>query len=126
MTKKSSILIVVGFFLFCSCSVATYQRITAETAYQMMQNSNNFVLLDVRTDGEFREKRIEGAILIPNTEIGKRAASELRDKKAVIIVYCRSGARATSAAKILAEKGYTQVFNMGGIIDWPYRTIGEN
>ena len=100
-----------------------YQNINAEAAYQKMQKSGGFVLLDVRTDAEFLDRHIEGAILIPDFELDKRAAAELPDKDAVILVYCRSGARSAGAAKVLAGKGYTQVFNFGGIINWPYETV---
>ena len=107
-------------------NVPTHQNITAETAYQMMQKSTNYILLDVRTEPEFREKHIGGAVLIPDFELEKRAASELPDKNAVILVYCRSGVRSANAAKALAEKGYTKVFNFGGIIHWPYETVSGN
>jgi len=103
----------------------TYQVITAEKAYQMMQTLNNFVLLDVRTNEEFLEKHIDGAILIPSYEIEKRAENEIPDKNTVILIYCRSGVRALSAAKILAEKDYMQVFSFGGIINWPYETVSK-
>ena len=102
------------------------KKITAETAYEMMQKSKDFILLDVRTDSEFQAKRIEGAILIPDYEIEKRAASELPDKNTAIFVYCRSGGRSANAAKILAEKAYTQVFDFGGIMNWPYETVSGN
>ncbi|MCL2705108.1 MAG: rhodanese-like domain-containing protein [Spirochaetaceae bacterium] len=101
----------------------TYQIITAAEAYQMMQKLNKFVLLDVRTNEEFLEKHIDGAILIPSHEIENRVEIEIPDKNTVILIYCRSGARASSAAKILVGKGYMQVFNFGGIINWPYATV---
>ena len=103
-----------------------YQRITAETAYQMMQELNAFVLLDVRTEGEFREGHIAGATLIPVNELERRAPTELPDRSAVILVYCRAGVRASNAARTLAGMGYTQVFNIGGTIDWPYGIVNRN
>jgi len=105
------------------CSKAEYHRITAEEAMKMMQESSDFILLDVRTEEEFRDRRIEGAILIPNTEIELRAKEELPDKKQLILVYCRSGKRSAGAAYALVEMGYTNVYDFGGIIDWPYETV---
>ena len=102
---------------------SNYQKISAETAYQMMQKSSGYIILDVRTDEEFRESHIAGAILIPNTEIAKQAVSELPDKNSMIFVYCRSGVRSASAAKTLVRQGYTQVYDIGGIINWPYETV---
>jgi len=99
------------------------QRITAETARRMMQESSGFVLLDVRTPAEFRGRRIAGAVLIPHTEIERRAPSELPDKNAVIFVYCQAGVRSANAARTLAELGYTQVFDFGGIADWRFETV---
>ena len=95
-----------------------HQRITAERAYQMMLELNEFILLDVRTEAEFRERHIAGAILIPVDELEARAQAELLDKNIVILVYCRTGVRSENAAVILAGMGYSQVFNMGGIVDW--------
>ena len=99
------------------------QRITAETAYQMMRESGGFILLDVRTLAEFRERHIAGAILIPHTEIAARSASELPDKNSMIFVYCRTGVRSANAARTLAGMGYLQVFDFGGIVDWPFGTV---
>ena len=126
---------VLLLFFLCSCfgnsaragadvpNSPAYQRIAAETAHQMMQSLNDFVLLDVRSVQEFREGHISGSILIPVYELERRAASELPDKNIAIFVYCRAGIRASNAARILAEKSYSQVFNFGGIVDWPYGTV---
>ena len=102
---------------------AVYQKITAEQAKAKMDEGKPFILLDVRTDEEFKEKRIEGAILIPDYEIKSRASTELPDKNALILIYCRSGRRSALAANELIEQGYTNVYDFGGIIDWPYDTV---
>lgn len=86
----------------------------------MMQNETNFILLDVRTYEEFMARHINGAVLIPVNELGIRAEAELPDKNALIFVYCQAGRRSANAANILVNKGYTQVFDIGGITDWPY------
>jgi len=102
-----------------------YKKISAEDAYRIMQNTNDYILLDVRTDEEFMEKHIEGAVLIPDNEIGIRSEIELPDKDALILVYCRSGRRSANAANELIEMGYTNVYDFGGINDWPYDTLSE-
>ena len=89
----------------------------------MMNESKPYILLDVRTDEEFKEKRIDGAILIPNYEIKERAIAELPDKSILILIYCRSGRRSADAAKALIDMGYTNVYDFGGINDWPYDTV---
>ena len=73
------------------------------------------------------EQRLEGAILIPDYEIRIRAEKELPDKNAIILIYCRSGRRSELAAVELVNLGYTNVYDFGGIIDWPYETVsGES
>ena len=102
---------------------AVYTKISAKQAKDMMDRGDPYILLDVRTEEEFREKRISGAILIPNTEIRNRAKAELPDKDSVIFVYCRSGGRSAGAAHELVAMGYTRVFDIGGIMNWPYDTV---
>ena len=94
--------------------------ISPQEAYQKLQQPEAHILLDVRTAAEYRQARIDGAQLIPVDELRSRAPAELPDKQIPIYVYCRSGARAAQAAELLTGMGYTQVFNFGGILDWPY------
>ncbi len=104
-----------------------YTKMSAENAKQMMgefaqTEDSTYVLLDVRTEEEYREKRIPGSVLIPDYELAQRAEAELPDKRQVIFVYCRSGRRSEAAARKLVEMGYNHVYDIGGIIDWPYET----
>ncbi len=104
-----------------------YTKISAENAKQMMgefaqTEDSTYVLLDVRTEQEYQENRIPGSVLIPDYELAERAQAELTDKRQVIFVYCRSGRRSETAARKLVELGYNHVYDMGGIIDWPYDT----
>jgi len=100
-----------------------YRTITAENAKAMMDETEDWILLDVRTAEEFQEVRIEGAILIPDYEIADRAESEIPDKETTILIYCRSGRRSALAAQEMVGMGYTNVYDFGGIIDWSYDTI---
>lgn len=100
-----------------------YKQITPEEANAMMDEQEDYILLDVRSQEEFDEGHIEGAIVIPDTEIADRAEAELTDKESTILVYCRSGRRSKLAAQALADLGYTNIFEFGGIIDWPYETV---
>ncbi|MCL2620950.1 MAG: rhodanese-like domain-containing protein [Defluviitaleaceae bacterium] len=95
-----------------------WQTISSEQARDMMLESEEFVLLDVRTLWEFEMGHIEGAILIPYDQIRYMAVSELMDKRVPIFVYCQSGRRSSIAANTLAELGYFNVYDFGGIIDW--------
>ena len=128
-------LIPFGFVGSCSsqeqpkdgskASITIPQKISAEQAKTMMDEGKPYTLLDVRTDAEFKEGRISGAILIPDYEIESRAEKELPDKNAVILIYCRSGARSARTAQTLANMGYTNIYDFGGIINWPFETISN-
>ena len=103
---------------------AVYQKITGEQAKIMMEENEHYILLDVRTDDEFKAQRIDGAILIPDYEIEYRADIDLPDKDALILIYCRTGRRSANVAHELLEMGYTQVYDFGGITtDWEYDTV---
>lgn len=111
--------------LLAACGVSSktsYRQITADEAAQMMQEETGFVLLDVRTQEEYASGHIPGAICIPNETIGSEEIPELPDKDQLILVYCRSGNRSKTAASALAELGYTNIFEFGGISTWPYET----
>ena len=103
----------------------TYEQITPAEAKEIMDTEQDYIILDVRTEEEFAEGHIEGAILIPDDEITEKAESILTDKEQQILVYCRSGRRSKNAASLLVELGYTNVKEFGGIIDWPYGTTIE-
>ena len=98
-----------------------YQSISAEEAKEMMDE--DAIVLDVRTQEEYDQGHIEGALLLPLSDIQMGELSLLEDKDQVLLVYCRSGNRSESAAKLLIEEGYRQVYDFGGIIDWPYDIV---
>lgn len=95
-------------------------NITAEEAKVLMDSGESHIILDVRTQEEYDQGHIPGAIVIPDTQIKARAEEMLTDKDQLILVYCRSGRRSKLAAEILAELGYTNIKEFGGITDWPY------
>ena len=99
---------------------AVYMNITAEEAKQIMDNEEGYIILDVRTQEEYDQGHIPGAILISHEEIAEKAEDVLTDKNQLILVYCRSGRRSKIAAEALVELGYTNIKEFGGIIDWPY------
>ena len=107
--------------LLAACGVSSktsYRQITADEAAQMMQEETGFVLLDVRTQEEYASGHIPGAICISNETIGSEEIPELPDKDQLILVYCRSGNRSKQASQKLAEQGYTNVVEFGGINGW--------
>ena len=101
---------------------AVYMNITAQEAKEIMDTQTGYVILDTRTQEEFAEGHIPGAILIPYDEVMEKAEGILTDKDQLILVYCRSGRRSKLAAADLVTLGYTNIKEFGGIIDWPYET----
>jgi len=97
-----------------------FEQITAEDAKKIMDSGEDCIILDVREQDEYNEGHISGAILNPYTEIENKADEKLPDKDKLILVYCRSGRRSKIAAQSLADLGYTNIKEFGGIIDWPY------
>lgn len=97
---------------------ATYKQISQEEAKEMMRNNDNLVIVDVRRQDEYDSGHIAGAILIPNESIGTNRPEQLKDLNQVILVYCRTGNRSKQAAQKLADMGYTNVYEFGGITTW--------
>ena len=97
-------------------------NITAQEAKQIMDSEEGYIILDTRTEEEYDEGHIPGAIVISHDEIEEKAEQLLPDKDQLLLVYCRSGRRSKIAAEALAELGYTNIKEFGGIIDWPYET----
>ena len=95
-----------------------YERISMEKAAELMETEENYIILDVRTPEEYSEKHIPGAVNVPNETIGSDEIPELPNKDQMILVYCRSGNRSRQASQKLAEQGYTNVLEFGGINDW--------
>lgn len=95
-------------------------NITAGEAKEIMDSEEGYIILDVRTQEEYDQGHIPGAIVIPQDKIAEKAEQVLTDKNQLILVYCRSGRRSKLAAEALIELGYTNIKEFGGIIDWPY------
>ncbi|MBO4818741.1 MAG: rhodanese-like domain-containing protein [Firmicutes bacterium] len=103
-----------------------YIQISQEEAKRIMDSEEDIVILDVREQDEYDESHIPGAVLLPYTRVDELAEEMLPDKNKTILVYCRSGRRSKVAATSLANLGYTDVREFGGIIDWPYEVTGND
>ena len=124
---KKLLFLLLAVMLLTACAPtkendqeAVYVNITAEEARQIMDSEDGYIILDVRTQEEYDQSHIPGAIVISHEEIMEKAEDVLTDKDQLILVYCRSGRRSKIAAEALVELGYTNIREFGGIIDWPY------
>ena len=98
----------------------TYQQITQEEAKNMM-DTQEVIVLDVREQDEFDTGHIPGAVLLPVGTITKdSAAAVIPELDSIVLVYCRSGNRSKTASEALANLGYTNIYEFGGIKTWPY------
>lgn len=106
-----------------SASSGINEKISAEAAKAMMASGEAYMLIDVRTEAEYLEGHIEGATLLPLDSLETLAAEKIPAKDTKLLLYCRSGNRSGTAAKLLESLGYTQIYDFGGIIDWPYDIV---
>ncbi|MCL2842269.1 MAG: rhodanese-like domain-containing protein [Oscillospiraceae bacterium] len=102
---------------------ASVRTITATQGRELMHDGGAYVLIDVRTEEEFITLHIPGAILLPDTMLAGRIAEVAPDWDTRIILYCQTGRRSAGAAVHLVELGYINVYDMGGIVNWPYETV---
>ena len=125
MKKILPVLLAVLLLTGCAAPAGelTYRQINMDEAITLMEEESDYILLDVRTPQEFADKRIPGAINIPNETIGTEEIPELPEQDQLILVYCRSGNRSKQASEKLAALGYTNVVEFGGINDWPGETV---
>lgn len=127
--KRTNLLICIVFLILLatactqSKSQAAYQSITQEEAKQQMDTETNYIILDVRTEEEYQEGHIPNAICIPNETIDETVTKQLPDLEQKIFVYCRSGNRSKQASEKLAELGYTNILEFGGIQTWEYEIV---
>ena len=134
--KKQILILTAVVFLLCMAgcgeksegeeTVQTYTQIDQDTAKSMMEQNDGHIIVDVRRQDEYDAGHIPGAILIPNESIGCDSPEALPDYDQTILIYCRSGNRSKQAAQKLAEMGYRNVYEFGGIIDWTGEIVTES
>ena len=122
--KRRLTAILAALMLLTGCTgkkeTISYQQISQEEARERM-NHENVIILDVRELSEFEEGHIPGAVLLPVGTITKdTAAAVIPDFDTEVLVYCRSGNRSQTASSALAELGYRNIYEFGGIRTWPY------
>ena len=105
-------------------AMKTYEQISPQEAKKRMDNEEDAIILDVRTQEEYDSGHIKNAVCLPNEDILSEP-DILPDKGQQILVYCRSGNRSKQAAQKLADMGYENVLEFGGILDWPYPELVE-
>jgi len=120
-------IILTGVYIFGSfitnLGSAGAPRISPKEAKKRLETEKGIILLDVRTREEYNRRHIPNSTLLPLAYLSAEAGQVLPDKDAEIFAYCASGSRSTAAVRTLRKLGYTRVYNLGGIADWPYETV---
>jgi len=108
---KKILLIFIIIFILCGCGQTKMEK------YKQIMEDSQYVIIDVRTNTEYNEKHVVGAINIPYDEIDENVNI---DKNTVVFVYCKSGNRSKYAYEVLVNLGYT-TYDMGAFdeIDLP-------
>lgn len=100
------------------------QKIDPAAAIRLL-DAGKAQAVDVREPDEYAVGHIPGAKLLPLGQINARAAEVLPDKSASWLVYCRTGRRSTDAVQKLDALGYENIYDLGGILSWPYEIEGD-
>ena len=100
------------------------QRISFEQAHDILLHQPDAVLIDVREEPEYLTGHAVDAQLLPVDEITEESAGMIiPDKHSTVLVYCRTGRRSARAAKMLESLGYESIYDMGGLVGWPYGLV---
>ena len=100
------------------------QKIDPAAAIRLL-DAGKAVAVDVREPDEFQVGHLPGAKLLPLGEVLRRAGEVLPDKNAPWLIYCRTGRRSADAVQKLESLGYTDLYDLGGILSWPYEIEGD-
>ena len=99
-------------------------KLSFEQAHDVLISRRELVLLDVREEPEYFSGHADDALLLPVDEITEdTAAALIPEKETPVMVYCRTGRRSAEAARKLEKLGYREIFDLGGLVGWPYGLV---
>lgn len=102
---------------------AVYVKISPQEVKRMINTEKEIIILDVRNSEDYKAGHIKNALSLPLDKLNSLSKQIITDSDKVIIVYCKSGIKSEAAAKELISLGYSYVYDMGGINNWPYETV---
>ena len=114
---------IVSMFTGCG-EKATYKHVTFTEAQKVLADNPDGIIVDVRTVDEYEKKHIPHALNIPLEDLRNGKFEQIPDKNQTLLLYCWTGRRAQDAAQVLVDKGYKNVYEMGGIVDWTGKLEG--
>ena len=99
-------------------------KLSFKQAHELLIDGGELILLDVREEPEYLSGHAVDAMLLPVDEITEDSASALiPEKETPVMVYCRTGRRSAEAARKLESFGYRNVYDLGGLVGWPYGLV---
>ena len=113
--------LLLFFILFSNCNQNQNLNIEPDKVYDLLSknNKNNSILLDVRTEEEFIESKINNSLNIDFYSDNFKISILSLDKSKTYYVYCRSGRRSLNTVEFMRENGFSKSYNVdGGIIKW--------
>ncbi len=108
-------------FIQCKKQVPPFgvEYVSVEKASELIEQNKKMKVIDVRTEEEATEGKLEGAIVIDVRKDDFQDQIDKLKKDDVYLVYCRSGSRSATAVEIMAEKGFDRLYMMeGGYLEW--------
>ena len=123
LENKRFIFREIGFIVALATVFFAFETKYYQEEAKEMMDTQEVIILDVREQDEYDGGHIPGAMLLPVGMINEEtAAGVIPGKDATVLVYCRSGNRSKTASSALADLGYTNIYEFGGINTWPYAT----
>lgn len=101
------------------------KKVTPAEGQVMLENRFEIVLLDVRNPEEYREGHLPKAVNVPLDYVESSRVTVYGDHQQPVMVYCHGGYRSAMAARMLMMMGYEEIYDLGGIVDWPFETVSE-
>lgn len=123
------IFMIMAILGSASCSEKNYYAITVMSGEKLdsiaanAKEKDNYLIIDVREDYEYKESHLENSINISVNELEKRINEISSFKEKNIVVLCRSGRRSRMAAQILVNNGFKKVFDAPGVTKYKYKNI---
>ncbi len=122
--KTAAFLLLLFALLLQGCGGPSFKHISMDEAAKMMKADKNAVIVDVRTQEEYEKKHVLGAICVPLEDIRADKLDKLPDKNKTLMIYCWTGRRSEDASALLVKQGYKNVYDFGGLVDWPGEVEG--
>lgn len=110
--------IILISLILCGCGNQDKNEIISGQEAKVQVINNSALLIDVRSEEEYNEEHLSGAISLPLEDIEKDADKKIPSKDKIVVVYCNSGVRSKEAKTKLEKLGYKTVYNMGAMSNW--------